>query len=438
MTTERVPAGASRGALRVIRHGGRRLATTVGLVVGGENDGRTSHLPHRLSLRRRRRQLILTLAASIALVAFEGVRPLTAHAMQDLRRLSDAATTTVDLEAGPLLSLEAVPRLVVGIQDSRAGHELYRVRGAFRLSSGNLAVLNAGSAQVRLFNAAGDLLAAAGRPGDGPGEFRIPSSMWLGHGDGIVVWDEDHGRATFFTGKLEYVRDVTPPRVAGHRVLAGRFEDGSLLFGDVERPMGSDGQIQQIYRVYQRFSPKGDSINAIGRFPWLRMTLMIFRDGAVEGSSPVVFDASTEIAVSQDVVWIGTTKEPQILQIDASGRVRRVIRWKGPSLEVTADHRKAYLVQQAPVEGALTFAENFPTHGQLLADGVGGAWLAEYLPPGAARRRSWYHIDRDGSVLGRVQIDASHEMFSGTPHEVVLLVRDRWGVESVQVFGIKR
>lgn len=52
---------------------------------------------------------------------------------------------------------------------------------------------------VKLFSSEGDLEMTLGQVGDGPGEFRYPTSLAVDAHDRLVVLDEGHGRVSFFT-----------------------------------------------------------------------------------------------------------------------------------------------------------------------------------------------------------------------------------------------
>ena len=97
------------------------------------------------------------------------------------------------------------PELTIG---TAAGPEPTRfagVVGAARLSSGEIVIGDAGSNRILFFDAAGRYLRAAGRAGDGPGEYRL--LRWLGAcADGTIgAYDPAHTSITFVapTGRVQ-------------------------------------------------------------------------------------------------------------------------------------------------------------------------------------------------------------------------------------------
>jgi len=87
------------------------------------------------------------------------------------------------------LSLSAEPVLSVGTVDGAPEDALFRVRGAERLSDGTLMIVNEGTSELRLYDAAGKHLRSIGREGEGPGEFGVLTSARVIRGDTIVTWE---------------------------------------------------------------------------------------------------------------------------------------------------------------------------------------------------------------------------------------------------------
>ena len=81
------------------------------------------------------------------------------------------------------------PILSIGTREGDAGQQLFQVRDAARGPDGAVAIVNGGTAEVRLYGADGRLEAILARQGDGPGEVQAPWQVdWLG-GDTLRIWD---------------------------------------------------------------------------------------------------------------------------------------------------------------------------------------------------------------------------------------------------------
>src|SRR5690606_1239133 len=81
-------------------------------------------------------------------------------------------------DAGAACHLAAEPMLELGVLEGAPEYQLHGVVHAIRLPDGEVAIANAGSREVRLYDQNGRFLRAFGREGDGPGEFRIPVRLW--------------------------------------------------------------------------------------------------------------------------------------------------------------------------------------------------------------------------------------------------------------------
>ena len=61
------------------------------------------------------------------------------------------------------------PVVKIGVDGGPSEYELYRVQGALRLSDGRLVIANAGTFELRFYDATGTYEGSAGRRGGGPG-----------------------------------------------------------------------------------------------------------------------------------------------------------------------------------------------------------------------------------------------------------------------------
>ncbi len=70
------------------------------------------------------------------------------------------------------------PLFQVGNVSGRPEYELYRVRGALRLSDGSIVIANGGTDELRWYSLTGEFLHSAGGTGEGPGEFLALASVF--------------------------------------------------------------------------------------------------------------------------------------------------------------------------------------------------------------------------------------------------------------------
>ena len=112
--------------------------------------------------------------------------------------------------------------VMIGVMDGSSHYELSQVTGATRLANGGVAVADAGTAEIRIFDAAGRFVRTAG--GSGRGSRKIPATepalVPIGP-TSLLAWDYRLRRATVYTAAGEYARDVRP-QLAPHNPISVR------------------------------------------------------------------------------------------------------------------------------------------------------------------------------------------------------------------------
>lgn len=88
----------------------------------------------------------------------------------------------------PVWPVASEPDVSIGVVDGDPQYQMHQVVGAVLLDDDRIAVMNAGSSQLRIYAADGTFISSHGRPGEGPGEFRTASRMHV-KGDTLVVYD---------------------------------------------------------------------------------------------------------------------------------------------------------------------------------------------------------------------------------------------------------
>lgn len=396
--------------------------------------------------------LILLLAVGLASCGGEAttggptaVRDSAGVEIVDLAEDAWSALPRLGTAADPLLSIGAVG----GSQDEI----LFGVTAGAVLEKGRIAVLNAGTREVRVYGPDGALAYDQGEDGEGPGEYRQPRHLYTLPGDSLVVWDRRLLRITVVDPQGAAVRDVRVPGRPTATVVEGVFSDGSFLVFRQRFLEEQHAADQEFQGYYSRYSPSGDSLNAVGVFPWMRMIT-----GAPEGerggmqvvqTGPPVFDAPTEVAVTGDGVWVGTREENEILWLSRSGETERIVRWEGPDRTVTDAVKEAYYdelrerlaANQAPgaVRGpsrGRPFADEIPSHGELVGRDDGGLWMEEFSVPGLGPTNRWRIFGPTGRPEAVVQLPPESEVLWAGRERVLLRVRDDLGVEYVRLYEL--
>jgi DNA-binding beta-propeller fold protein YncE len=140
---------------------------------------------------------------------------------------------------GPRLVPEAQEVYRIGSVDGDGWDAFSRIVSAGFDAAGRLHLLDAGSRTVTVVDHAGDFVRTTGRPGDGPGEHRMPVAMAVLQDGRVVVSDAGHRALQLFDADGAFVRaiplgDGVAPPVA----LFPHGEDGVVY---VERRLAMMG-----------------------------------------------------------------------------------------------------------------------------------------------------------------------------------------------------
>lgn len=162
-------------------------------------------------------------------------------------RAGEAASTEEWTLAGPMAE--------IGVAEGQPEHQLHDVTDAVQLADGRIVLLDAGTAELRMFAGDGTFLVASGGRGDGPGEFRRPSRIHLTQPDSLLIQDPVLRRSSRFDTAGRFVWSEPWPASTdpfpGEVWLYGRH----LVFG----PRRSDlrGPVRRALDALPRPGPGG-------------------------------------------------------------------------------------------------------------------------------------------------------------------------------------
>lgn len=117
-------------------------------------------------------------------------------------------------------------------------------------SNNNIYVLDYKENVIYLFNEDGIYQKSIGRPGQGPGEFQRPSSIFIDPKDTIFILDDRNRRVEIFDSEAKFVRSVTFiefPTGGGHEIISDR--NGNLYISGYYRNANS---------LLAKYSSKGE------------------------------------------------------------------------------------------------------------------------------------------------------------------------------------
>lgn len=348
-------------------------------------------------------------------------------------------------EAAWRLSEEPVTR--IGNLDGDAGNVLFRVSDARRLADGSILVVNSGSHELRRYDADGQLIAAVGRAGEGPREFKRPYKVYDAPDGSLLVIDAGRDVAVL-APDLTFQRRFTPELpddFEGHRQLyasVDQFADGSLLFQALH-PHDRDrrGVGRNLVRMV-RVDPEGFA-TSLGDFE--DQTIFYGGDGEY------MFGPRAWEAAADSSMWYGPGDRLEFREIGFDGELIRLVRLDRPSRPVTdADVQK--LVDERlgrargqPYEqrtrdrlaGAVR-PDSFPPHLLLETDDYDNLWVMDYWSWVEGVDQTWTVFAPDGRFLGDVLVPAGLRVFSIHDRHLIGSWTDELGVEFVHVYAIDK
>lgn len=360
-------------------------------------------------------------------------------------------------------SLGPEPVLEIGTVAGAPEEQLWRVAGVTRLSDGRLAVLNAGTHELRFYGPDGEILGAAGREGGGPGEFDGPVSLAGAPGDTLVVLDRGGDRVVF-TSRGELVRqeslrlgleedEETGDRwwFVPHRILPDRSVVGS------RRPLGAgDAPLSTPYRPetgIRRVGDQGRVLADFGTHPGI-LQERVDVGGPVPMSVVPPFAPGYEVGVGGRPlrVVVGDTERYELRVFDDAGRLRRIVRRRVEPEPVRPGEVEAWKDRQRQAEWVqgqlpelerawtrITIPGTRPFFGRIVVARTGHLWVGEYVShPGSP---SYFSVfEPDGRYLGDVPVPRGLGSCPGCleigPDYVLGVWQDERGVEYVRMYGL--
>ncbi|WP_425153645.1 hypothetical protein [Candidatus Palauibacter sp.] len=341
------------------------------------------------------------------------------------------------------------PTLSIGAFEGDPAYELYQVMDAARLPDGRIVVANAGSGELRVFDASGTHLASWGGRGEGPGEFgdfAAPWSVGPWPGDSIAasdpfarrvsVFDADGAHGRTFVLEDQYYR------------LMGVLPDGKMFLGTVPTfvagTMGTGVVRREI--EYAIASPDGSLHAALGTYPASEWYIVAEEGMAVH---PQLFRHSAIARVWRDLIVIGSNDAYEIRAYTTDGVLAWIVRRehdvRSPTradLDDALAERYADNTEEERAEALaelkdMPLLETFPAFGRVLTDSRGYLWVEDYQLPGEPVP-PWTVFDPEGRVQGFMELPSDLSIFEIGEDYVLGRVSDDVGIERVQLWPLDR
>jgi hypothetical protein len=354
-----------------------------------------------------------------------------------------------DEDGGWRLSDE--PALQIGVADGDTLYQMDRVRAALRLGDGRIVVANAGSQQLRWYDANGRHVASAGREGGGPGEFRGLFTLRRLPGDSVLAYDVGAFRLSWFDPAGRFVRSVplqpvgqTPPR------FVDRFGDGSLLLSSSVRTLGNSTEsgTRRDTLLFLRAGPDGVPVDSLPPTPASEASFQFITEGGqIRGMNILTlpFMRNVHTATAGDRYWQGITDAYELVLRRADGTPERIVRRTVEPVPVRGAYldslRRVQVADNGPEAGKsldqVQVPERLPAFERLLVDDDGNLWVQQTPWPGAVPPR-WDVFDGQGRMLGTVTMPAGFRATHISPDFVLGVWTDEDDVEYVRMHRLAK
>jgi hypothetical protein len=340
------------------------------------------------------------------------------------------------------------PELSIGTFEGDAVYELFQVQGAVRLPDGTIIVLNAGTNELRSYDGDGRHRWSVGGEGEGPGEFRIPTDIYVLGSDTIMVWDLQLRRMSVFHRDGSSVRSFSIRGTdSSYRPIA-LFEERRLLAttSTVFSPASEPGA-QRDTSVYVLFSLDGDSLTHLGTFPGTEQ--FVRTAGGGMAVIPLVFGRTSHHATRATSLYVGTNDSYAIDEYDRKGRLVRSIRRDVDPIPVTGEMfaaevgirlermREQFRSLLGPLYDEMPKPQSLPYYSAIQIDPDGHVWVEEFTSV-SVPATEWTVFDSAGVMLGQVTFPDGLDVYEIGRDYVLGRWRDESDVEYVHLHELTR
>lgn len=391
------------------------------------------------------------LAGTFVALACSGTENVSTTTVRDSAGVRIVENVAPSWDSSSAWRIEPTPLLSIGSTEGAADFQFTRIVGAARFEDGVLAVGDAGTNTVRLFDSTGRILRTVGGPGSGPGEFGAMQSIRRA-GDSLDVLDRRRGRITIFDRSGNLVRTwqaVGVQSASAHRLAGGRWlvsEEDGFVGGRFREDVPAG--LHRFPSTAFVLDSSGTVTDTVGVFPGAE-TAYYTLDGQ-PGSMPAAFGRTLRITSDGAEAFVATGVHFGFDVYASNGTLTRSVRSQGRSLPLDASEASRF--SDALVAGfsnesframfrrgqalAAVPATKAPV-GRILLDPHGNVWLSEYeneFMPAA----TWFVFDPSGRYLGVVPLPPMTWLTEIGDRHVVAVTKDENDVESIRVHRLVR
>lgn len=333
-----------------------------------------------------------------------------------------AVTTALSITSAPPVGAQirvvSDPVLEIGGSLDDPENQLFQVADAVRLPDGRIAVANAGTNEIRIYDAGGRFETSFGGEGEGPGEFRRIRSVHVLSEDSLAVFDRSHQRISIFSAKGELIENL--PLLQGEGGSARdvvRLRDGRWVSVHERLPESFDGLWRKRARLVLR-APDLEPIRPIAEVPaetWVTWTV----DGqSMTRGAPFLPHLALDAFGSCVVAVVGDEARVRILSASGDPRPLELELEREPVTQAIFDEWIEYLASDVPAEqrgllrrmmGDIPRPDSLPVVQDVVLDGDGLLWIQRYDPP-MGWSPQWEVLDLEGTHVASVELPEAYRV----------------------------
>lgn len=320
-------------------------------------------------------------------------------------------------------TLDTVPAIAIG-EGGDSSQLMLGISGHLRLADSTIVLINGAARELRFYSANGKFIRAAGRKGQGPGEFSSIGGMFSCGRDSIIVADYSR-RISVWSSSGKFIRESQQPVSAkgfNPTVVGVASNCASLLVRDA-RPMPLDQQSGRHLNQLNWRPLDGVAPESLVTFPGIEATQVMYGGRPIKQA--VVYSNQPEFAIGANGIVIGMGDAPEFRVYDLHGKLKRVVRWKADAEPVTEADRASYSKSRAeyiaknaddasalPPIDQLSVAKTKPYYAKILVDDEGDTWLCQCPDRNLLFKKTlraedkvpWLVFDPGGNIMGTITI----------------------------------
>jgi hypothetical protein len=356
------------------------------------------------------------------------------------------------------------PSASIGVVDGPEALQFTRISGALRVPDGRIVVANQiDPPQVRVFSSSGGHILSIGRAGQGPGEFRSISWIKLIDHKTIAAYDPSSARVAFFTltGEALPSLDLPPSRFGtlAHYALVDLLPDGSGLGRPKTVAPFSASEPGRGKASIVRIDLETGKPRSIALVPDAEYTVVAGPHGT-QRTKLVRFGLKASIAHAKGRIFYASGDEMSVDEFDLEGNPVRTFSRpyeRRPVTEADLDAEEEVTLAELPAEyqngksrreiRRIPHGELMPATGSaedgvaatpvILLDDLGYLWVQEFAGPRDAERM-WSVFDPKGDHIGTLSVPRAFLLRQAGADYILGIHRDELGVQSVQVYSLRR